>query len=287
MKRSTIITLIVLVLIALGIGVYVYSVRSRPIEIEVATAKKGEVEDIVSASGKVEANRLIPLISPYTDKVVEILVKEGDHVDKDQDLIDLDSFPTIESPISGTVVKIDAKVDQTIGPGAPILTVADMNPTYVNANVDETDISKVKVGQAVNISLDSYPNAKVTGEVSEIGLVATMTQTGGTAFPVKVKITSAEGVTLRVGMSADADIILARYSNVTVIPIEAVTSREGKDVAFLINNSQARMKEVKLGLLSDDYYEIKEGLIVGDKVATKGVSKLVDGAKVKVTKEVD
>lgn len=287
MKRGTIITLIVLVLIAIVIGVYVYSVRSRPIEIEVATAKEGEVEDIVSASGKVEANRLIPIVSPYTDKVVEILVKEGDHVDKDQDLIDLDRFPTIESPISGTVVKIDAKVDQTISPGAPVLTIADMNPTYVNANVDETDVSKVKVGQVVKISLDSYPNAKVAGEVSEIGLVATVTQTGGTAFPVKIKITAAEGVTLRVGMSADTDIILAKYSNVTVVPIEAVTSRDGKDVVFVTNNSQVEMRQVKPGLLSDDYYEIKEGLTVGDKVATKGLSKLVDGAKVKVTKEVD
>lgn len=287
MKRSTIITLIVLVLIAIVIGVYVYSVRSRPIEIEVATTEKGEVEDIVSASGKVEANRLIPVLSPYTDKIVGILIKEGDHVEKDQELIDLDGSPTITSPISGTVVKIDAKVDQTIGPGAPVLTVADMNPTYVNANVDETDISKVEVGQAVKISLDSYPNAKVAGEVSEIGLLATVTQTGGTAFPVKIKVTAAEGVTLRVGMSADTDIVLARYPNVTVVPVESVTTRDGKDVVFLINNSQVKMKQVKLGLLSEDHYEIKEGLIVGDKVATKGISKLMDGAIVKVMKEVD
>lgn len=283
MKRSTITILVIAALLVLAIIAYQIVTRTSPVEVETATAKTGEVRDVVSASGKVEANRLIPIVGTFADEVTEILVKEGDDVTEDQELIKFNRFPRIKSPIAGKIVKIDAQLDQTVAPGTPLITIADMNPTYVVANVDETDIGKLKTGQTVNISLDSYPQAHVKGEITEVGLVAVPTQTGGTAFPVKVKVTSTPleiGGVLRVGMSADADIIVATFSNVVTIPMNAVTSQDGKDVVFVIEGSRAKRKIVKLGLLSDDVYEVESGLTTGEKVVVKGLDKVSDGVRV-------
>lgn len=280
MKRSTVAILVIATLLVLAIIAYQIVIRTRPVEVETTTAKSGEVKDVVTASGKVEANRLIPIVGTFADKVTEILVKEGDDVTEDQELIRFDRFPEIKSPIAGKVVKIDAQLDQTVAPGAPLVTIADMNPTFIAANVDETDIGKIKAGQTVNISVDSYPQAHVKGEITEVGLVAVPTPTGGTAFPVKVKVTSADGTVLRVGMSADTDIIVATYANVVTIPMNAVTSQDGKDVVFVIEGSRAKKKAVKLGLLSDDTYEVKSGLSAGEKVVVKGLDKVSDGVRV-------
>lgn len=280
MKKSTIVILVIVALLVLGIVSYLIFLRTRPVEIETATAKLGVVKDVVTASGKVEANRLIPIASPYADQISEILVKEGDDVTKDQELIEFDLFPVIESPIAGKVVKIDAKVDQTVAPGTPLITVADMNPIFVAVNVDETDIGKIKTGQSVNITLDSFPQARVRGEVAEIGLVAVPTQAGGTAFPAKIKVTSTDGAELRVGMSADTDIIVATLADVVTIPMDAVTSQNGKDVVFVIKGSRAKRKVVKLGLLSDDVYEVKSGLALGEKVVVKGLDRVRDGVRI-------
>lgn len=280
MKRSTITILVIAALLVLAIIAYQIVTRTSPVEVETATAKTGEVRDVVSASGKVEANRLIPIVGTFADKVTEILVKEGDDVEEDQELIGFDRFARIKSPIAGKVVKIDTQLDQTVAPGTPLITIADMNPTYVAANVDETDIGKIKAGQTVNIPLDAYPQARVKGEITEVGLVAVPTQTGGTAFPVKVRVTSTDGAVLRVGMSADVDIIVATYPNVVTIPMDAVTSQDGKDVVFVVEGSLVKRKAVKLGLLSDDVYEVKSGLTLGEKVVVKGLDKVSDGVRV-------
>ncbi|MFZ3063119.1 MAG: efflux RND transporter periplasmic adaptor subunit [Actinomycetota bacterium] len=280
MKRSTITILVIAALLVLAIIAYQIVTRTSPVEVETATVKTGEVRDVVSASGKVEANRLIPIVGTFADKVTEILVKEGDDVEEDQELIGFDRFPKINSPITGKVVKIDAQLDQIVAPGVPLVTIADMNPTFIAANVDETDIGKIKAGQTVNISLDAYPQARVKGEITEVGLVAVPTQTGGTAFPVKVRVTSTDGAVLRVGMSADVDIIVATYPNVVTIPMDAVTSQDGKDVVFVVEGSLVKRKAVKLGLLSDDVYEVKSGLTLGEKVVVKGLDKVSDGVRV-------
>jgi len=100
---------------------------------------------------------------------------------------------------------------------------------------------------------------------------------------VKVKVTSAPpeiGGVLRVGMSADTDIIVAIYANVLTIPMNAVTSQDGKDVVFVVEGSRAKRKAIKLGLLSDDTYEVKSGLSAGEKVVVKGLDKVSDGVRV-------
>jgi multidrug efflux pump subunit AcrA (membrane-fusion protein) len=328
---------LVLIILAGSIGFFIYA-STRPVQVDTTAVGIGEVKDIVSASGKIEANRTVQVMAPATDKVTEVLVKEGDTVAKDQELVRLSVAGAVKSPMAGKVVKVDVQVDQMVsgttstpnylgsttttpgttsgtsttpgtdtttattpgtsttttqpdttntqdsgqGVGTVLMTVADMDPTYLLVNVDETDISKIKTGQTADIMTDSYPKKKIKGEIADIGLMATATQTGGTAFPVKIKVTEDDGAVLRIGMSADADIIINTYPDAIRIPVQAVVSSNGKDVVYVVVGSRAEKRDVKVGLIYGDFYEVKDGVTNGEYVVIKGLEKLKDNNKVKV-----
>jgi multidrug efflux pump subunit AcrA (membrane-fusion protein) len=132
--------------------------------------------------------------------------------------------------------------------------------------------------------LDAYPTKTVKGEVVEIGLVATDTQTGGTAFPVKIKVTQAKDIDLRIGMTADVEIVVKKIADALRVPVVAVTTEDGKDVVYLIKKKKAQKTTIKVGLLSGDFYEVKAGISEGEEVVVKGVDKLKgeDSVDVKV-----
>jgi multidrug resistance efflux pump len=86
------------------------------------------------------------------------------------------SGPTgnITSPISGTVVQSNAIQGEIVAPGQQLATVVDMNKLYVIANIDETDINHVKVGQTVDVIVDAF-SGTLTGTVNQIGMATQST----------------------------------------------------------------------------------------------------------------
>jgi membrane fusion protein, macrolide-specific efflux system len=328
MIKRTVMALVILLIVAgiAGAASWYLFFRDTSVNVTVTMVLRGEVKDMVNATGKVEANQMVPLFALQDDKVSEILVKEGDTVTAGQNILKLETGGYVTSTTAGKVVSVDVKVnDKVIGLTTPFTTttpsattpttpttpattpttpttttgvtknpnptqlasVADMDPTYVVANVDETDISKVKIGQKADMVLDSYPGKTIKGEVVEVGLVATVTQTGGTAFPVKIKITEAKNVDLRIGMSADTEIVVETKDDALRVPVSAVTTDSGKDAVYIVKESKAERTTIKIGLLSGEYYEVLAGITEGEEVVVKGVDKL-KGAKtatVKVTRQ--
>jgi len=186
--------------------------------------------------------------------------------------------PTTTTPTTTTTQSTQTQTQTA----TVLLTVADMNPTFIVASVDETDISKIKIAQKAEMTLDAYPNKKLKGDVKEIGVVATTTATGGTAFPVKIQITQAKGVDLRIGMSSDVEIIVETKDDALRVPVTAVTTDNGKDVVYVVKNNQAEKTTVKLGLLDGEYYEVLGGITEGDEVVVKGLDNLKGTSKTNV-----
>lgn len=79
----------------------------------------------------------------------------------------------IRSPLDGTVIKSEAKVGTTVAPGQVLAVVADLDSLYIEANIKETEINKVKVGQLVDVTLDAAKNVQLQGKVDFIGLATT------------------------------------------------------------------------------------------------------------------
>ncbi|TEB12951.1 HlyD family secretion protein [Pelotomaculum propionicicum] len=125
----------------------------------------------------------------------------------------------IKSPIDGKVVLSNVVKGQVISPGMEIATIADTSHIYIKANIEETDITRIKPGQKVDIKIDAYSNKSFTGYVESIGQATQSAfsqypslNTSGTfskvtqLIPVKITITNADNLTLMLGMNATVKI---------------------------------------------------------------------------------
>jgi multidrug resistance efflux pump len=117
-------------------------------------------------------------------------------------------------PTDGTVVQSNAVQDSFVAAGTPLATVYDLNHLWVTANIEETKIDEVAVGQDVDIYVDAFPNTTLKGKVEQIGLATTGTfsllpssNTSGNytkvtqVVPVKVSIDDNKGVAIVPGMN--------------------------------------------------------------------------------------
>ena len=147
-------------------------------------------------------------VMPVTSgKLISWDVENGDLVEQDQVLGRQEVLPYITSPITGTVVKNDGAVNQTVSPGTPLAVVADTSNLYVGVNVEETDIMKIHLGQLVDVRLDAYPHRTYftnTTSFSTSGTYTKVTQ----LIPIKVTIENKEDLPLVFGMNATVKVHL-------------------------------------------------------------------------------
>ena len=117
-------------------------------------------------------------------------------------------------PTNGTIVQNNAVQNSFVAAGTPLATAYDMNNLYVTANIDETNINQVAVGQNVDIYVDAFPNQTLKGTVQQIGLATAGTfsllpssNTTGNytkvtqVVPVKISIDDSNGVGIVPGMN--------------------------------------------------------------------------------------
>ncbi|OPZ71569.1 MAG: Multidrug export protein EmrA [Firmicutes bacterium ADurb.Bin456] len=121
----------------------------------------------------------------------------------------------IKSPLSGTVIKKIGNVGEVGVPGSPVAMLADLNNLHITANIEETELARVKPGQAVEFTIDSTPGIKYSGRVISIGEATVSTfsllpsQNVSGSFtkvvqrvPVKIGINGYQGRRLLPGMNA-------------------------------------------------------------------------------------
>lgn len=127
---------------------------------------------------------------------------------------------SITSPISGTIVEKSYKAGDTIEEaGKSLCVIYDLSYLELSINVDELDISLVKVGQSVEITTDAVEGKRYTGVVTRVSVKGT-TSGGMTYYPVTVRIDQTDG--LLPGMNVDAEIVVAQAQDVLTIPSAAV-----------------------------------------------------------------
>jgi len=150
----------------------------------------------------------------------------------------------------------------TVGGGA--ITLVNPSTLHVEANVDESDVPHVQVGQPVVLTVDALAGQPVTGEVTAVA-PQSITQQGVTSYLVTIAITSGDGV--RPGMTATANIVYAQQDGALLVPNRAVR-RQGRDqvVDVLTPQGQVESRTVRRGISNDQVTEITDGLAEGDRV---------------------
>jgi len=188
---------------------------------------------------------------------------------------------TVTAPFAGTVTRrlVDPGqlVTTTPGQGA-LFVVAQIDTVLVGLDVSETDLARVRPGQAVALHVDAYPTKPFTGTVREIGQAA---DPRARVFKIKVAVPNPDHQ-LKPGMFARGEITTVRHEGALVIPRDAVVSDTGEATVFVVDAGRARVRKVRLGIMQGPFVEIRDGLAKGDSVIVAGQSGLTDGAAVTV-----
>jgi len=180
---------------------------------------------------------------------------------------------TITAPLDGVIAKIYSEEGDVIPPPAlssqVIIHLVDLTTIELNVEVDEIDIPDVKPGQRAIIDVDALPDIEFEGEVLTISPVA-KEEAGVILYEVKVGFNVPGGSGLRVGMSAEADIVIVDRSNVLLVPDRAITKdSEGNPVVMVVVNEQTEERPVVIGISDGFDTEIVSGLSEGEVVVVE------------------
>ncbi len=185
------------------------------------------------------------------------------------------------SPINGVVTARNFENGDmfSMGSGAGLLTVMQINPVQVDIHVPESFFPSVEKGMPVSMQLDVYPDTTFRGEVFlRHPTIDAATRT----FTVETKFVNADKA-IRPGMFGRVKMVFETMERVTV-PDLAIQRQQGTNdrYVFVVENGKAVRKNVKTGRRIDDVYEITSGLTSGEEVVVTGHSGLLDGKPVKV-----
>lgn len=211
------------------------------------------------------------------------------------------SYTTIFAPIDGVVTQINAEVGEVVmtgtmnNPGTVILQVADLSKMILLAEVDETNIGQVKIGQKAKIHIPAFWEEEFDGVVQNIALTQRLSRTGAKYYKTEILI-SGDVTKLYSGLTADVDIETNRYQDVIKVPSQAVLARRVDDlpleitennpivdtkktqipVVFLFKDNKTVATPVRIGPSDLTHTLIRDGLSQGD-VVIVGPYKILDG----------
>ena len=200
----------------------------------------------------------------------------------------------IRAPFDGTVLTKNADVGEMVAPFAAsansrgtVVTMADMNSLEVEADVSESNIQRVRVGQACEIILDAFPEHRYQGYVHKI--VPTADRAKATVL-TKIRFVARDKKVLP-EMSAKVNFFSKSINDgdgslesFTAIPKTAITERSGKKVVFVVRDNTTTETPIIVGAEFGELVEIRDGLTTGDQVVLSPIADLKSGLKIKIEK---
>jgi HlyD family secretion protein len=183
----------------------------------------------------------------------------------------------IYAPRTGAVTMRSVEPGQYAQPGTPLLTIVDLSTVYVQANVSETDVSRVETGMKVNVVVDSFPNRVFAGRLESVVASA---DPSSRIFAAKVSVPNPDK-SLKPNMFARARIITGTVPDALVVPKAAVVTKNGKPSVVRVVNGEADVVPVTTGLPSGDDIVVRSpALSQGNKIVVSGQATLEAGDKV-------
>ncbi len=198
----------------------------------------------------------------------------------------------IRAPFDGTVLSKNANVGEVVAPfasgagsKAAVVTIADMTSLEVEADVSESNITRVVLNGPCEITLDAYPEKRYQGYVHKI--VPTADRSKATVM-TKVRFKERDERVLPemsakvTFLSKEVTATEAQSPPKLTIPDGALATRDGKSVVLMVHDEEVTEKEVKTGEHIGDRIVVTEGLAQGDKVVLRPDPSLTTGTKIKI-----
>ncbi len=177
---------------------------------------------------------------------------------------------TLSSPINGVVTVQNAKVGQVAVAGQTITSVISNNNFEVDAYVPETDIGKVAIGDAVDMTFDAFPGETFAGKVFYIDPAETI-QSGVVDYLVKVSFNTLD-MRIKSGLTANLDIKTQTDENALILPQYAVVQNVSGTYVDVLQNGKEMQIPVTLGIRDQNgNVEVSSGVTEGEQVINVGL----------------
>jgi len=279
---------VVVLAVLVGVGAVLRARRAPEVTYREITLAKGDLNVSILSTGTVQPQNRLEIKPPIAGRVETVLVKEGQTLRKGQVLAWMSSTeraalidaarsqgadelkkweelyrPTpILAPIRGSLILRNVESGQTFTATDSVFVMSDR--LIVKAQVDETDIAQVKVGQTASLVLDAYPGQPIAAHADKIAYDA-KTVNNVTIYNVDV-LPDETPPYMRSGMTANVSFLTQSKKDVLIVPTEAVQYREGK--AFVLTPSAAKRQPpietpIELGLSDGKRSEVLSGVAEG------------------------
>jgi len=260
--------------------------NEKPLKTE--TVKKGNILAQLPTTGVVIPRNNLNIKPPVAGRIEQVLVDEGQRVKKGDVIAWMSSSERaalldaarakgaeevkywqdvykpapIVAPLDGFITKRNMQTGQFFSQSDDVMVMADI--LIVEAQVDETDIGRIKLKQPATIVLDAYPNQKIDGKVEKIAYQSD-TINNVTIYRVDVLPQKVPSF-FRSGMSATVNFMMDERKDVLTLPINAVKKSGGRSFAFIQENGNVKAVQIKTGLENTENLELLSGLKEGQEL---------------------
>jgi cobalt-zinc-cadmium efflux system membrane fusion protein len=225
-------------------------------EHDLEVAKAAGESSVNGAKATLTAARRHLLILGLSSSTIDSLPKKPD----------LAAVFSLNSPIAGTVIERNATVGASVGTDSNLFKIIDLSRVWIDANVFEKDLARVRMGQEVKVNLPALPGSTYTGRVI---LIDSVVDPETRTIKVRTEVANPDS-RLKPDMFANVEIVTDLNRSAISVPQTAVLNDGGKTVVFVAEGNGYQKREVHTGIQNGDRLEIVEGLSPGEKVVVKG-----------------
>jgi len=298
MKSKRFLFLALLVLVAIGVFVMNSWKLRKPVEsdFKLVAVTRGTIDLTVLATGVVQPENRLEIKPAIAGRAEKVLVEEGDLIHAGQTLVwmssteraalldaarargsdelskweDLYRSAPILAPIDGTIILKSIEPGQTFQTTDAILVMSDR--LTVQAQVDETDIGDIHVGQPATIVLDAYPSIKIPGKVDKIAFEA-KTVSNVTTYIATVTVTKVPKF-MRSGMTANATFHVSSKRDILVIPSEAIKIKGQQKIVQVATPDAEHPSDraIETGISDSKRIEVVSGLAENEQILVPKLS---------------
>jgi HlyD family secretion protein len=213
-----------------------------------------------------------------TKTTFELAKNSLDRSQKDMAITDERLTKTeVRAPFDCTILTRPVSTGQAVSgsggfnSGTEVLTIADLNSMVINAHVNQADVPRLKVDQAVEVAVEAVAGLQVTGIVERIAPQATI-KNNIKGFAARILLKNVDP-RVRPGMTANIKIPVASADNVTAVPLAAVFTEKIPETSqyerfvYVLQGESFEKRNVKIGVSDFFFVEIQEGLAAGEVVS--------------------
>ncbi|MBR4965191.1 MAG: efflux RND transporter periplasmic adaptor subunit [Lachnospiraceae bacterium] len=181
----------------------------------------------------------------------------------------------LKADMNGVVIVSSAKPGEKTVPGSVLLTVASTDKVKIGFDVSKNDMVKLEVGQKADVTV---MDKEYIGTVTKVNRVAVMNETGAYTISAEISIDNPDEQ-MYLGLEGKIVIHTAKKEDVVMLPVQVICSDSEGDFVYCVENGIIVKRYLTLGISSDEYIEVIEGVSEEDIIVSAITTEVAEGKR--------